>query len=95
MIGPYGEDTWFTDGRYNNADFGVEQFDLSYIGTNYPYFKIQPPTLLASEFNGVANNLCYNFASAVDTNIYSWDGDNNLELLVAVQAADITEGQFT
>jgi hypothetical protein len=58
-------------------------------------FKVYPPSTPAENFNSVNNNLCYTFDSAVDMSIYSYDGENNMELIVEIQAGDITEGQFT
>ena len=57
-------------------------------------FKVSPPTP-AENFNAVNNNFAYNFDSAVDMSIYSYDGENNFELIVEIPAGDITEGQFT
>ena len=68
---------------------------MTYLGSEYPMFNISPASTPAVEFNGVSNNLCYTFDSAVDMSVYSFDGNNDLQLLVEVAAGDITEGQFT
>ena len=62
---------------------------MRYLETDYPMFKVSPPTP-ALRWNSVENNLCYSFDSAVDMSIYSYNGENNFDLLVEIPAGDIT-----
>lgn len=93
VVALFSQNWCYTDGRYNNNNYQVEQGSVSDGKNQFDAYRIYEPTSKATEFLGSQHVVYYRFPTQEDYTVYQING-NEVNKVAQVAAAKIDTTQF-